>query len=60
MKCIVKYKDKKNECYCKNLPECSKCSNGKNREPEECCIVEIGAYCTCRACGRARVAKTED
>lgn len=54
MDCIIKYKNKKNkcECYCKVLSECSKCNNGENRSGERC-IVEIGAYCTCRTCGRA-------
>lgn len=54
MGCIVKYKDTiENECYCKKLEECSKCSTGNYRKSDTECEVGINEYCTCRTCGRA-------
>jgi hypothetical protein len=51
MKCIIKYKEQDNECFCHKLKECNKCNNKDNRESDEKCNVEIGGYCTCRTCG---------
>jgi hypothetical protein len=53
MKCIIKYKDQENECFCNKLKECSKCNNKNNRESEEKCEVSPNGYCTCRTCGHS-------
>lgn len=51
MKCIIKYKDQDNKCFCNKLKECNSCSNKENREKESECNVPIGGFCTCRTCG---------